>query len=262
MQPIWEALTEHKWSDAQLTELDQKLAELDFLKDHEFITRGERASALELIDYICRTRNFDMLKNGFRSFPDLPEPKMEVLKYQAKLVVLELAPASISYQNKLNYARIFQQSFLPIVNMEQRTVSPDMAAKFNEAVGKLDEHWSPNSRLAYYLLHTLGISYKKFAYAQSSVDMARIACALERYHLAHNEYHETLDTLAPQFIEKLPHDIIGGQPLHYRRVGDGKFLLYSVGWNGTDDGGVVVLNEHFTSVDDKKSDWVWQYPQK
>ena len=48
---------------------------------------------------------------------------------------------------------------------------------------------------------------------------------------------ESLDALAPQFIETIPHDIIGGQPLHYRRTEDGQFVLYSVGWNETDDGG-------------------------
>ena len=41
----------------------------------------------------------------------------------------------------------------------------------------------------------------------------------------------------------------------YRRMGDGKFLLYSVGWNETDDGG---------TASDKmdQGDWVWQYPVK
>ena len=61
----------------------------------------------------------------------------------------------------------------------------------------------------------------------------------------------------PQFIEKLPHDIIGGQPLHYRRTADGKFLLYSVGWNETDDGGQVALKAD-GSVDLEKGDWVWK----
>jgi hypothetical protein len=53
---------------------------------------------------------------------------------------------------------------------------------------------------------------------------------------------ETLDALAPQFIEKIPHDIIGGQPLHYRRTNDAEFLLYSIGWNETDDGGQYPKN--------------------
>ncbi len=49
--------------------------------------------------------------------------------------------------------------------------------------------------------------------------MARMAIALERYRLAHGEFPESLDALAPQFMEKIPHDIINGQPLHYRRLG-------------------------------------------
>jgi hypothetical protein len=96
---------------------------------------------------------------------------------------------------------------------------------------------------------------------QTLVNEAQIVCALERFHLAHGEYPETLDALAPQFMETIPHDIIGGQPLHYRRTDDGKFLLYSVGWNETDDGGQVVFTKG-GSVDREKGDWVWQYPQK
>ena len=100
---------------------------------------------------------------------------------------------------------------------------------------------------------------KKFALIQEQVDLARVACALERYRLAHGEYPETLDALSPQFIEKLPHDIINGQPLHYRRTDNGKFVLYSVGWNEKDDGGVVVIRKGGSSVDPEQGDWVWKY---
>ncbi len=62
-------------------------------------------------------------------------------------------------------------------------------------------------------------------------------------------------------MAKIPHDIIGGQPLHYRVTNDGQFVLYSVGWNEKDDGGVVVLAKDGT-VDINQGDWVWRYPQK
>ena len=87
--------------------------------------------------------------------------------------------------------------------------------------------------------------------------MARVAIALERYHLTHGEYPESLDALAPQFLKQIPHDIIDGQPLQYRRSSDGQFVLYSVGWNETDDGGVVGLNED-GRADIRKGDWVWR----
>ena len=79
---------------------------------------------------------------------------------------------------------------------------------------------------------------------------ALIACALERYRLAHGQYPEALDALIPQFIEKVPHDLIGGQPLKYRNTGE-RFLLYSIGWNERDDGGVPGKTI-------PEGDWVWE----
>ena len=69
---------------------------------------------------------------------------------------------------------------------------------------------------------------------------------------------ETLDALAPRFIAALPPDVVGGQSLKYRRTDDGRFVLYSVGRNGTDDGGKVVLKEKSKSyLDLDQGDWVW-----
>ena len=75
----------------------------------------------------------------------------------------------------------------------------------------------------------------------------------DEFDAADAALNDQMDALVPQFIGKLPHDIIGGQPLHYRRTGDGKFLLYSVGWNETDDDG-----EPGTLSDPKQGDWVWK----
>jgi hypothetical protein len=70
---------------------------------------------------------------------------------------------------------------------------------------------------------------------------------LERYRVAHSAYPEILDALVPQYLDKIPLDLIGGQPLHYRRTNEGKFLLYSIGWNEKDDGGKPGSDD----------DWVW-----
>jgi hypothetical protein len=90
---------------------------------------------------------------------------------------------------------------------------------------------------------------------------ALVVCALKRYLLAHGQYPETLDGLVPQYVQKLPHDIIGGQPLKYRRTDDGQFVLYSIGWNEKDDGGTVAWTDPKPPrVNLDKGDWVWEYP--
>jgi hypothetical protein len=58
-------------------------------------------------------------------------------------------------------------------------------------------------------------------------------------------------------MDKVPVDLIGGEPLHYRRTTDGKFLLYSVGWNMTDDGGIIGRNKS-GNEDRTQGDWVWR----
>ena len=90
-----------------------------------------------------------------------------------------------------------------------------------------------------------------------------MACALERYRLAKGEFPETLAALSPQFIQTMPHDVITGQPLIYHHQENGQFLLYSVGWNESDDGGKIVVDNKGKAIDITQGDWVWpEYPGK
>jgi hypothetical protein len=82
---------------------------------------------------------------------------------------------------------------------------------------------------------------------------------LERFKLARGQYPESVDVLVPQFADTLPHDLFGGAGLKYRRTGDG-FILYSIGWNGKDDGGASCWKEDMTG-DVTQNDWVWPNSQ-
>jgi hypothetical protein len=246
LQPVWEGVQGHEWSDAQLVELDQELGKLDFLADYEFSVRGERALSMANIDYVRRTRDLGLFSDG----QDNPSGVAKA--------AFHLVPNSFFYQNELAIARGHQEWLLPVVDVEQHLVSPQKVELATRSMDKMRTHWSPNTVLAAMLFPSLEAAVKRYAYAQSSVDMARVACALERFRLANGEYPETLDALQPRFIESLPHDVIGGQPLKYRRTDNGQFALYSVGWNGTDDGGKVYLREYSKiSIDLEKGDWVW-----
>ena len=74
-------------------------------------------------------------------------------------------------------------------------------------------------------------------------------------------YHrKNLMPLCLNSSKNCPHDVINGQPFHYRRTEDGQFILYSVGWNEKDDDGQVVLTKN-GFADREKGDWVPQrYP--
>jgi hypothetical protein len=258
IQPIWEGLAEHKWSDAQLAGLDAELSPLDFLADYKFSIRGERAAHGKIIDFLEQKRSRYWQFFGILEGSDWRRSMMNTF---LGTTAFYLAPRGWFDQGKIVVAQMSQQWNLPTVDDAQQIVSPEKTAQAENAIETLDGN-NPVNFFAKLLLPALGNYAKKIARGQTAVNLARVAIALERHHLAHGEYPDTLDTLVPQFMAKIPHDIINGQPLHYRKTSDGQFFLYSVGWNENDDGGVMAFkNGSSAEINTDMGDWVWRYPQ-
>ena len=256
LQPIWRGLAEHKWSEAELIQLDQELSKLDFLAAYQLGQRGEMVLCdIPVCEYLRQhpEQIFDLdALQGKTASPSL------LARIAGRLI-----PDGWIYQNQLCCARVMVEDYLALADVKARTVSPTATRRANEAVTEETKHpgfFNYGERM---LLPSLGRAVERFAYAQESVDLARVAIALECYRLAHGEYPATLEPLAPKFIPELPHDIINGQPLHYHRTADGQFVLYSVGWNEKDDGGTVALTKgRSPRLDINEGDWVWRYPAK
>ncbi len=110
LQPIWEGLAEHKWSDEQLAALEAELAKMDFLADYGFIMRGERAFAIAWFENQRRTR-------------EMISPKGDTDGYVTNS--LTFMPSAYFYRNELAFARLNQQWVLPLVDASSRIVSPE-----------------------------------------------------------------------------------------------------------------------------------------
>ena len=245
LQPIYEGLAQHRWSDAQITDLEQVLAKQDYLADFEFAMQGEKMTAIATFEKQRLTREV--------KYADDSSGTNKIVT-----VSFRFMPSAYFYGNELAFAQMHQQFIVPLVDLTNRLVAPAALRQAQAAIPSQMKHYSYYKVQALITFPAIVAGAKKFAVIQAQVDLARVACALERYRLAHGGYPETLDALTPQFIAQLPRDIINGQPLHYRRTDDGKFVLYSVGWNEKDDGGTVILTSS-GSVDRDKGDWVWKY---
>jgi len=246
LQPIYEGLAQHRWNDAQLADLEAALGEKDYLADFQFSMRGERTCAIYTFEMQRHTRE---MKNY----------SGDEVGNQIVTNSLRWTPSAFFYKNELAFAQMYEQFVLPLVDMTNRTVSVAAYRAGEADMKEQAKDWSFYKALARMSFPAVGKAVIKFALIQSQVDLARVSCALERFRLAHGNYPDTLNALAPQFIAALPHDLINGQPLHYRRTEDGKFVLYSIGWDEKDDGGKIFLSKNGT-VEREKGDWVWQYP--
>ncbi len=254
LQPVWEGLADRQWTDAELRIIEGELGKLDFLADYEFAMRGERNGCeLWAVDYIRKV--------GLTGFEEMFSPSQEWRAFDLGkslgMALFRLVPAGWYDQNRLSLCRLHENNLLPVADLQRRVVSPEFVARSQAALDK--SHRRPYNVFSTMLVPALARSAEKFAYGQTAADLARVACALERYRLANGQFPETLEALGPKYIEKLPHDLINGQPLKYRRTDNGQFVLYSVGWNETDDGGKVEVTKS-GGTDINKGDWVWRYP--
>jgi hypothetical protein len=236
---IGDGLRMRAWREPQLNALERQLSETDlapyiaetFVDEPMFTLRTlETASRADLV------KLFIEWSGGSR---------------KSTLLLLKYAPQGWLDQNMVVHAELVRK-FSDGFDATNQTVSPREIDDTGRMLQDNITHVSPHNFMVPWSMPNYVKGLQKYAYDQTSAHEAAVACALERYRLAQGQYPETLDALVPQFMEKLPHDIIGGGPLHYRRTDDGKFLLYSLGWNETDDGGT-----RGTLHDPSQGDWVW-----
>jgi hypothetical protein len=255
LQPVYEGLARHRWSDAELAELERALGRFDFLADLQRSWRGERNSAISTIDHLRRQRDYHDLV-AITDFPDLESNADTMWSGIFGATVYAFIPSGWFYLNEVNLGKINEEWALPMTDPINHQIFPKFAQEA-ERYGS-SYHRKPWNYFVALFMPTYSAAERKFGYTQSAVDLATVACALERYRLAHGDYPVSLAAVSPKFIESLPNDVVGGQPLNYRRTDDGRFVLYSLGWNEVDDGGKVALTPS-GRPDNSNGDWVWAY---
>ena len=242
-QPVWEGIVSGKWSDAQLAELQKQYAKFDLLADFQRAMRGgERAVINDLIERDPKEVERLLLNSN--------SGKTRTAKECLELCAVRLSPSGWRYQNQAYYNRVIQDYALAGYDPERQQVFP-------RAIDQFIKRFETELHQRVLFGKLAGVAVPNFFKAlqtctrdQTEMNQAVLACALERYRRAEGHYPETLASLAPRFIERVPHDLINGQPLKYQRSQNGSFTLYSVGWNEKDDEGEVSSNR-------EQGDWVW-----
>jgi hypothetical protein len=261
LQPLAGGLARHQWSAAQLRAFEERLRRFDFLADGREAVHGEQVFYGGIIDYVRRSPNkYDVLKSI-----GLEDGSNQPLGFSGQSAVLAAVPSGWFYLEKVNYSRAFQDYLLPAFDVPGHRVNPDVCAQAAAQFQKLGGNPGPARVLQHQffcgmMLPALSRVLLKTALAQTGADCAALACALERYRLARGQFPESLGALVPEFISQAPHDVINGQPLNYHRTPDGQYVLYSVGWDATDQGGVIGRGKNGQSVDHMTGDWVWRLP--
>jgi hypothetical protein len=237
---IADGLRRHAWREPQLAAFQEQFQKINFVSDFKQVML---AGPARVSDFYPNATALDLGEIYLRVLLPIESNKPDAWTSLKAIFVGHLIPRGWVYQNMVQLANGYQTIGESSDSSGQRV----FPKKVDAVAIMAKSHPSPYNYLARISDPTHSKRCRDTAKIQTEVNEALIACALERYRLARNAFPETLDALVPQFLAQVPPDLIGGQPLHYRRADNGKFLLYSVGWNEKDDGGKPGSDD----------DWVW-----
>jgi ABC-type transport system involved in cytochrome c biogenesis permease component len=229
LQPVWEGLAKHRWSEPQLAAFQKELARFDLLSDHT------NAIGRIVLAYV----------ETWRALPDakaqpgsLPQAGGVYVRHRDWM----WPPRTWWYDNCRQLYRAGEHAIARV----------DAAAgRVSDEVNWVDLRGLPldgNITQMFQQFPWWGNSPMLVAFAQTAANQAVIACALERYRLAHGAYPEALDQLLPAYLDSIPRDISRGRPMFYQRDEKDSYVLRGAGPNG--------IIEHGKGPSD---DWLWSF---
>jgi hypothetical protein len=227
LQPLWEGFEGHAWSAPQLQVMEAELAHADFLASTARSWKMEQAYMSLPYHKVAALPPWSTMAFPMTNQPAPLLPPLGIVTFARRLAM----PRGWLLQNAVRSAVAnFSVMTDPLDPLRHR-IDPrrqDAALAAQTRPGR-----SPYTFLATYIGPALSAQNIRSARIQVAYDQARIACGLERLRLATGAYPERLEALG----NTLPNDVIDGQPLRYRRTAEGGYVLYSLGWNGSDEQG-------------------------
>lgn len=246
----WEALQKPGWTDAQLAELQLTWERMELLKDLLAACELERCGVSDWFSKYRREpgklrESLAMMSSGSISPPSslwgelwdqLCTDPSKAADTAQEIWRLGTWLAWNSYADE-RHGYATSQPWLELDRAAVRAPNAFAASTRIEALTKLAQP-APEAYLVSHGFPGVTHSYRRrLANLETARRLVVTVLALERHRLRHGSYPESLAALVPSFLSAVPVDFQDAQPLRYRREADGLFRLWSVGENGTDEGG-------------------------
>ncbi len=232
------------WTDEQLTELQEILERIDLLADVRTTLRGERVISL--------------LETGRDQAKDLRESAAVMgddPNLLAAAAVLDwdwIRPRGLELEDRARWSELIQEMIDGAAAPAEWPVRAGAleAALARDRADTIRFFRTPMSLIGF---PTVLPILQRTMHFQARIDLAIVACAIERFRLREGRWPDRLGELEGE----IPVDLMSGEEFQYRREdeGAGGLLLYSVGWNQVDDGGSFEMPTAHAFAD--AEDWVW-----
>lgn len=249
----WNALQYPGWTDAQLAGLSEAWAGCNFEKDQ--ISATEMTRAMDLRRFKSIRDSGGRMNTYIASFEKAPlDSEHDIgrfatrgwLLHHVNIPLWRLAWADLdelkdlsNWQHLIDLERFYFSHFFTTNTMGK--VNTDGLFSLNRNW----DSWFDRFRFIFSESHFCDYfkdTLMETCMVQTQIEMLRAAIAIQRYKLANGDaVPPSLTALVPKYLPSLPQDRMSGKPLCYRVRTNNRFLLYSVGIDGRDNGGNSAL---------------------
>jgi hypothetical protein len=220
----------NKWPASHLVKLSELFGATNHLADWEVELNGERCSVNYYLD-----RTVAATPTAFgKELGDLVAPESN----SVVTTLLCVSPRGWIRRTQVEFNRGLDRDLEDIDSLHE-LIDPRYSraeAALNQSSPFDDLNLSKRLALNFSPAFCVQGSYRAFA-LHTRAQQFMILCALTRYRKTHGELPDSLADLVPMYISAVPHDIMDGQPMRYRRLENGVCLLWSIGSNRIDEGG-------------------------
>lgn len=259
LQPVWEGINDHRWDGPQLAAIAGRLRAVDLAAAIDRGLRGQQFIGIFPVDDENRAR----LAENLRAFGSNRSVEESLPPEQLELAdrMIRYGPRGWFYQNQLTtFRRVGEErarfaawyGTRAITNIARSAEMPVFRVRPYQFIGD-----------QFTLMLSIRGGIVGLLRVQTQIHLSLAATALERHRLATGTYPASLDVLVPRYLDRVPSDPMTGGSLRYVRATDGTFQLYSVGLDGLDDGGTLVVPEGGGSDETARGpvvtagDWIW-----
>jgi len=248
----WEGVRRGCWDEPMLARMDSCLSALDPAKDAVAAFRGEIAVIGDGLQ-IPGAKNSLSYRPKFSVVEWVKGFSWSGLGPRLRGVWMMVRPAGLDDYDQMGFLNTFADSILTQDGHPRERFDVASMLAFRSRVGEvtvvefiakgsasqLDSPWRYAADAA-----------ESSLTMEADLKLLRTGIALERYRLKHGAYPAALTDLTPDFLTAVPVDPFTGKALLYRQQADGSPLVWSVGANLIDDGGLPRKSR-------EKGDRVW-----
>jgi hypothetical protein len=263
----WEALQAPGWTEPQLERLQRSWEQVDLVEAVERGFVGVRAQGHELFALLRRFsgpqtgRFIRALTSGgslprTRTFEDVGMDHLYLPAYKLTCIDEDELFFLRSVEGSLGSLRLLK-AHRPWAEAEQGAA---------EAIARVNQASISPRRYRYFVSLMAIPNYaragERAVRTETERQMTLAAIAFKRFELRHGKLPSSLEALVPEFFTAVPYDYMNAKALRYRVESDGRYVIYSVGEDGKDDGGDPTPGPGQASGLWTGRDAVWPSPAK